>query len=330
VRHFAGLWLENREEPPEPYLKGRQTAIMEAAWACVLASCGIMVKDIGDEHLLTSGTSGDGPAVDEAEARSESQGPATSETSQSVFSDPIPMPTSEPSHSDFGTSNDSVSSRRTGKLAALEKAQMNYQAVKRLSLLASSIGPKETASKIGQHMILSKWPEERGVSTEGYVSTVAEAQYKKFEEVRRRGGRIEARKERRAERNRSLRSVTRDAESSAPGDTQSQDGLSQAQSIGGRSQSTQVAASKRALSAQAPSEDGASQVRTVASSSQMTGPILGGGEEASQRRGWPSITVGSSQGASQTWSQSIIGSQPTVMEKPKKKKGRQKKQSGFR
>lgn len=72
-------------------------------------------------------------------------------------------------------------------------------AVERLKLLATFLetGPSAAAR---QSRVLSYWPEERGVDTQDYVSSVAAATDEKFREARQRLRKMEARRKSQAER----------------------------------------------------------------------------------------------------------------------------------
>jgi RNA polymerase I-specific transcription-initiation factor len=313
VRHLAGLWLENLPDLPEPFRQRRQFFIMETAWACILAALGIMVKDVGDVSFLPSKSE---DRATPGDITSESRSAVNFIRAQSTtYSDPIPVRrrdgsqgSAPVSQSGFGTSQESTSSRGEKNRSAIQEPRTNYQAIKRLSLLASSIMSGEPIDKARQHSILSKWPEERGVSTEGYVSTVLDNQHKKFEAVRRMKEDREARRSRRAEKYRSLRSMTQEAE---PGSNEGQsEGISsQGETLAGLSlsrHSTVLGQSTQGRSSSFPQPPWIEMSR----SQERLGSTIGASQSASQGRG-----------------PFVFGSQSS---QKARKKSSQKRKSGFR
>jgi hypothetical protein len=303
VQHVISLWLDNIPEPQAPYLQERQDAILEAAWATMLSSCGVVVRETPEEEAVKS-TRGESEPTDDS--RSESRGPSASSRAQSVVSSSHPASSQEDGRSEYGGSQDSGRSRRSRKL---EKTQRSHQAVKRLRSLALSVMAPEQASKVSQHSVLARWPEARGTPTEGYISTVREAQEKKSEAARRRGGRMEARKERLAERYRVLR----------PDGTRESSQFSQGADS---SQSRPVSAYSQSQPASVPVEPLVSpqpRPTIVQAASQETVP-------SRRQPPWP----GSSQPPWPGSSQTPRSSQPTSSQLRLGKKKKKKPKSGFR
>jgi len=220
--------------------------------------------------------------------------PSTVEPGRDEASSSRDTPHSVTSDSDWSTR----SWTSTGGSDAREGSGSIDAAIQRLSLLATSIVSVEDARKTPQHSLLSRWPEERGVATTDYVSTVAEAQLKRSEAGRLRSERREARKAKRAEKYKILRANESQKLQSDP--------------VFGRDSSP--AESQRR--AQEPRSE-SSYRRPVPSSSWS--------RMASSQERYPgrSDTI---QGSSQTWSQSVLGSQvPRATKKSSKKRI-----SGFR
>ena len=198
---MAKLWISASPEPPPEYLYRRQRAILETAWACILATMGIMVT----EPALPS-TDADAHPVDIA---------ANAQRSRTTSRDSSPQRSLSSRATPLSVTSDSqlsgTSWTGTSNSAPAEDSERPDPALKRLRFLATSIIEEDRASKAPQHPVLSRWPEKRGVPIAGYVSTIVEAQFKKSEAARERTRRREERRARRAKKFESLRGVQRDS-----------------------------------------------------------------------------------------------------------------------
>ncbi|KAF4990489.1 hypothetical protein FDECE_14354 [Fusarium decemcellulare] len=165
---YVDLWLDPLEgRLPEEDERARQGWVADIARDMFLATAGVMVQDV---PLLGAAGGDDG------EERLQSQ--ATSvRIKSSQSSDPV-IPSS-PTSTTSNTTSDA--------------------AIRRLQLLAPSLRLDKMASA-KQSTVLSYWPTERGVSTENYVSSVAVASDRKFDEARQRLRKIENKRKAQAEK----------------------------------------------------------------------------------------------------------------------------------
>lgn len=161
------MWLQPlRGKMTEQYVDSRERWISELATEITLETCGVAVQDSPLFNSLV---------------------PASAQLSQSKPSSaPFPPSSQIPSSPVFGSSMPPSSQTQPPGPGPNE-------ALERLQLLAPGIQPgKIGASKPAQ--LLSLWPAERGVTTEGYISTVAIATERKFNSAKERLQKIEARR----------------------------------------------------------------------------------------------------------------------------------------
>ena len=153
---------------PEQYISSRETWITELATDLTLATYGVAVQDT---PLFNSPI------------------PVSAQATQ-IVSSPIPFPSSSqiPSSQISAPPPSSQQNQRSSS-----PGPSPDEAFERLRLLAPEIQP----GKIGgtkPATILSYWPPERGVGTNDYVSSVAIAEDRKFDEARQRLQKIETRR----------------------------------------------------------------------------------------------------------------------------------------
>lgn len=167
-QYFSRLWLEPLEgKLAAEEQQVRRNWIAELARDVFLSSYGVMVQDT--RLLGLSNTE-------------------TMEESQANHHNSIPIKSSQ-------SAAPSISS--SPPASALTEAP--DAAIQRLQLLAPSLrGDKMSDAK--QSTVLSHWPTELGVSTQDYVSSVAVATDRKFDEARDRLKRIEARRKAQSEK----------------------------------------------------------------------------------------------------------------------------------
>lgn len=176
--YFTRLWLEPLEgRLSEEDQEVRRGWIAELAREVFLSNYGVMVQDT---RLL-----GPGSMETAQDSQSQSQGPSQS---QRRISNSIPIKSSQ-------SSAPSISSSPPAS-AAIDAPD---PAVQRLQLLAPSLRLDKMKSA-KQSSVLSHWPSEPGASTQDYVSSVAVASDKKFDDARERLRRIEARRKAHAEK----------------------------------------------------------------------------------------------------------------------------------
>ncbi|CAM1510440.1 Fc.00g007750.m01.CDS01 [Cosmosporella sp. VM-42] len=167
--YFSHLWLGPLEgRLSDQDLQIRRRWVAEIAREVFLSSYGVMVQDT---RLLGSG---DSEAVGE---------------SQMHIPNPVPIKSSQSS-----AAPSIASSPPAGMSASIPDA-----AFQRLRLLAPSLR-LDKMSSAKQSTVLSYWPSEGGVGTQNYVSSVAIASDKKFDEARQRLQRIEGRRKAQAEK----------------------------------------------------------------------------------------------------------------------------------
>ncbi|KAM5374670.1 hypothetical protein ACJZ2D_006448 [Fusarium nematophilum] len=165
---YRDLWLDPLEgRLSEEDEETRRGWVADLAKDMFLATAGVMVQDT---PLLGPPSQGDN------EERQQSQ-PSSVRIKSSQSSDPV-IPSSPVS---------------TASNAADDAA------IRRLQLLAPSIRLDKMASA-KQSSVLSYWPTERGVGTENYISSVAEASDRKFDDARQRLQKIENKRKAQAEK----------------------------------------------------------------------------------------------------------------------------------
>jgi RNA polymerase I-specific transcription initiation factor RRN6 len=156
---YVDLWLDPLEgRIPQQEEEIRRGWIADLAKDMFLATAGVMVQDM---PLL-------GPASKEEDGRI-----------QPTQSSVIRIKSSQSSEGGIPSSPPSATPNST-----------NDAAVRRLQLLAPSLRLDKMANA-KQSNVLSYWPTERGVSTDDYMSSVAIASDRKFDEARLRLQRIE-------------------------------------------------------------------------------------------------------------------------------------------
>ncbi|KAF4450737.1 rna polymerase i-specific transcription-initiation factor rrn6 [Fusarium austroafricanum] len=165
---YVDLWLdplEGRLLKQEEEI--RRGWIADLAKDMFLATAGVMVQDV---PLL-------GPASQEG-----------NEPTQPTQSSVIRIKSSQSSQGEIPSSPLSTTSNRASDAA-----------IRRLQLLAPSLrlDKMETAK---QSRVLSYWPTERGVSTDDYISSIAIASDRKFDDARMRLRRIENKRKAQAEK----------------------------------------------------------------------------------------------------------------------------------
>lgn len=163
---YNEIWLEPlRDRMPEEYLSTRERWIAELARDVTLETYGVAVQE---SPLFTSLI------------------PPSAQLSQSIPSS-MPFPSSQISSSSAWGPNAPSSSQTQ------PSGPSPNDAFARLQLLA----PTVKAGKIGKAkpaQLLSFWPSERGVDTEGYLSSVAIATEKQFDYARQRLHKIESKR----------------------------------------------------------------------------------------------------------------------------------------
>jgi RNA polymerase I-specific transcription initiation factor RRN6 len=165
---YVDLWLDPVEgRLPEEEEEIRKGWIADLAKDMFLATAGVMVQDT--PLLGTASQGGD-------------------ERTQPTQSSAIRTMPSQTSNGDIPSSPSSTTSNTTSDAA-----------IRRLQLLAPSLrmDKMETAK---QSSVLSRWPTERGVSTDDYISSVAIASDRKFEDARLRLQRMENKRKAHAEK----------------------------------------------------------------------------------------------------------------------------------
>lgn len=174
--YFTRLWLGPLEgRLSEEDREVRRGWISELAREVFLSSYGVMVQDT---RLLGPGS---------METAQDSQGQGQSQ-SQRRISNSIPIKSSQ-------SSAPSISSSPP----ASAMIDAHDPAIQRLQLLAPSLRLDKMKSA-KQSSVLSHWPSEPGASTQDYVSSVAVASDKKFDDARERLRKIEARRKAHAEK----------------------------------------------------------------------------------------------------------------------------------
>ncbi|KAJ4261574.1 hypothetical protein NW762_007005 [Fusarium torreyae] len=165
---YVDLWLDPLEgRLPEEEEEIRRGWIADLAKDMFLATAGVMVQDM---PLL-------GPA---------NQG--GDEERQPTQSSAIRIKSSQTSEAGIPSSPLSTTSNTTSDAA-----------IRRLQLLAPSLRLDKMESA-KQSSVLSHWPTERGVSTDDYISSVAIASDRKFDEARLRLQRIENKRKAQADK----------------------------------------------------------------------------------------------------------------------------------
>ncbi|KAM6530769.1 hypothetical protein FSOLCH5_000264 [Fusarium solani] len=168
---YVGLWLDQLEgRLPNEDEETRRGWIADLAKDMFLATAGVMVQDT---PLLGSGSR----EIDEGGVHY-----------TQIRSSSIPIKASQSSDPGIPSSPISTTPNET-----------NDAAIRRLQLLAPSLRLDKMASA-KQSSVLSYWPTERGVGTEDYVSSVAAASDKKFDDARQRLQRIESKRKAHAEK----------------------------------------------------------------------------------------------------------------------------------
>ncbi|KAJ4186151.1 hypothetical protein NW767_004812 [Fusarium falciforme] len=168
---YVGLWLDQLEgRLPNEDEETRRGWIADLAKDMFLATAGVMVQDT---PLLGSGSR----EIDEGGVHY-----------TQIRSSSIPIKASQSSDAGIPSSPISTTPNET-----------NDATIRRLQLLAPSLRLDKMASA-KQSSVLSYWPTERGVGTEDYVSSVAVASDKKFDDARQRLQRIETKRKAHAEK----------------------------------------------------------------------------------------------------------------------------------
>ncbi|KAF5672431.1 rna polymerase i-specific transcription-initiation factor rrn6 [Fusarium heterosporum] len=165
---YVDLWLdplEGRLSKEEEEL--RRGWIADLAKDMFLATAGVMVQDV---PLL-------GPASQEG-----------AEQAQPTQSSAIRIKSSQSSQAGISSSPLSTALNST-----------NDAAIRRLQLLAPSLRMDKMES-VKESSVLSRWPTERGVSTSDYVSSVAIASDRQFDDARMRLQRIESKRKAHADK----------------------------------------------------------------------------------------------------------------------------------
>lgn len=178
---YVDLWLDPLEgRLPEGEEEIRKGWIADLAKDMFLATAGVMVQDV---PLL-------GPSSQGGDQRTQATQSSASRIRSSQMSDGD-IPSSPPSTTSNATSD---------------------AAIRRLQLLAPSLR-LDKMEAVKQSSVLSRWPTERGVSTDDYISSVAIASDRKFEDARLRLQRIESKRKAHAEKYRLPPSMRQNGES---------------------------------------------------------------------------------------------------------------------
>ncbi|CAG7558465.1 unnamed protein product [Fusarium equiseti] len=203
---YVDLWLDPLEgRLPDGEEELRRGWIADLARDMFLATAGVMVQDT---PLL-------GPA---------SQG--GDERNQPIHSSAMRIQSSQSSHGGIPSSPLSTTSDTASD-----------DAIRRLQLLAPSLRLDKMES-VKQSSVLSHWPTERGVSTDDYISSVAIASDKKFDDARSRLRRIESKRKAHAEKYK-LPPAMRQSGVSTPKNKQSQSQI-RTGGLGGPPRSSQM------------------------------------------------------------------------------------------
>ncbi|KPM43393.1 hypothetical protein AK830_g3201 [Neonectria ditissima] len=167
TQSFSELWLEPLEgRLSEDSVEARRGWVADLAREVFLATAGVMVQDT---RLLGVGSS-----------------ESALHSSQNRW-DSIPIKSSQSIGSSIPSSPVSTS------------INAEDAAIRRLRLLALSLVPGKMVSAKSSS-VLAHWPTERGVSTDDYVSSVAVASDRQFDEARQRLQKIETRRKAHAEK----------------------------------------------------------------------------------------------------------------------------------
>lgn len=166
--HLSDLWLDPvADKLPKDLQQRRRVWVLELARDLFLSTCGVMVQDV---PLL-------GPV--DPDAMKDTQRSVPSSTS-------IP---SSPAASQSIASSPPVSTATSPPDAAFQ----------RLQLLSPSLRPGKLGA-IKQASILAYWPTERGVDTKEYISSVAAASDRQFDDARARLRKMEAKRKAQSEK----------------------------------------------------------------------------------------------------------------------------------
>ena len=173
-QRFSELWLDSASKVlPEEMQQLRWIWVSEVARDVFLSSYGIMVQHV---PLLGTANLDMGDVTMRSEASERPASPAARRSRQSAPPSPA------------GASPKAVGA-----------SEVPDAAVERLRLLATFLEPGPPAAT-GQSKVLAYWPEERGVDTQCYVSSVAMAADDMFREARQRLSRMEARRKAQADK----------------------------------------------------------------------------------------------------------------------------------
>lgn len=179
VKQFSDFWLQSSPSLPQEMQLVRLIWVCEVARDFYLSSYGCLVQDVPLlEPFLEGGASSDAERHADDDITQQSSHRSTQPDIKVAASSPAePVPS----------------------LGANEAAEPVDAAFQRLRLLCPTLTPG-ALGPLKPPKVLSYWPSERGVDTDGYISSVALAEEAKFSHIKERRRRVESRKRAQSEK----------------------------------------------------------------------------------------------------------------------------------